>query len=671
MIGAAVAQYDNDSDHEGDGQDDFFGSFTEHEVDSRGRLETTISHDHVLSASNRILKSGVLDLLEDWEQIDNPIPGQGGRPSIINRHAILVGLLLLAAEKNSMWIRNLNRLFYRRLTAESREYLGLPSPVASFGIASREETRWEKNVGNSLHRLLKLMDPYPMKRYVNLAYSQIRDVLEAHDANREKVARARLNTFTNALLLMTFNEQPRRLRRISKNLDISFDQTVIHSPTLGKQYTPKRLKERIAAEIAAIESGDIDEIRRLSKTSTVDPFAGYHAKGDASRSDHKPGTRDTTSPTRTSGKDEEFTWGWEVNIAVRVDSESPKDARFPQLAVAATLSMPNVGVSEEAVELMRLALATGLSPGLADADKQYWANATVARLHQPAHELGWTPSTDYRIDRLGPQGKDKQLGSKDGVIFIEGSRYCPGTPTALQMASVDHEKQQNGVDDAVYQIRIDARLAFKVHAKERPDEKGRQPVSCPARGNSPTVTCPIFELLMERDRKTLPTVADKERPRVEDEDAPNLDFLPKICRQHSVSLQIEDDLRTSQGFQYKSKEWHEFHKHARNSIEGLNGNAKDDGQEGIDSTSRRRVRGFAAAAVFMAVLLTTFNLRTITSFIKKEKAAEQIGKPRDPQKEIVGRRRDRVSVNSYTGTMPRDPILVQYHQGILASPLRT
>ena len=405
MIGTSAAERRIDPDDDSFDQDDFFGSFTEHEVDSRGRLETTIDHDHVLSASKRILKSGVLNLLDDWEQIDNPIPGQGGRPAIINRHAILVGLLLLAAEKNSLWIRNLNRLFYRRLTPESREYLGLPTPVASFGIASREETRWEKNVGNSLHRLLKLMDPYPMKRYVNLAYSQIRDVLEAHDTNREKIARARLNLFTNALLLMTFHEQPRRLRRISKNLDISFDQTTIHSPTLSKWYTPKTLEAKIAAEVAAVESGDIDEIRRLSRTSTVDPFAGYHAKTETNRSDHKPGTKDTTSPTASSAKDTEYTWGWEVNIAVRVDSESPKNAQFPQLAVAATLSMPNIGVSEEAVELMRLALATGLKPGLADADKQYWANATVARLHRPAHDLGWTPSTDYKIDRLGPHGK--------------------------------------------------------------------------------------------------------------------------------------------------------------------------------------------------------------------------------------------------------------------------
>jgi hypothetical protein len=669
MIATAQPTYVTHADD--DEVDDSLGGFTEREVDSRGRLETIIDHGYVLDASKRILQSGVLNLLDDWDHIDNPIPGQGGRPTIINRHAILVGLLLLSAEKNSMWIRNLNRLFYRRLTAESQEYLGLPTPTASFGVAAREETRWEKNVGNSFHRILKLMDPYPIKRYNNLTYSQIRDVLEAHDSAREKVARLRLNQFTNALLLMTYRQQPRKIRRLSNSLDISFDQTVINSPTLAKQYSPKRLAEKVAAELAAVESGDLDEIERLSRTSTVDPFAGYHAKGDTNRSDHKPGTKDNTSPVYYSARDTEFTWGWEVNIAVRVDSESPKDARFPQIAIAVTLSMPNVGVSEEAVELMRFALDTGLKPGLADADKQYWANAKPERLHRPARDLGWTPSTDYRIDRLGPQGKNGQLGSKDGVIFIEGGRYCPGTPVSLQMASVDHEKKQNGVDDAVYKKRIETRQAFQVREKERPDDKGRQPVSCPARSMSPTVTCPIFELLMEREGKELPAVTDKERPRVEDDDAPNLDFLPKICRQHSVTIQREDDLRTSQGFQYKSAEWHAFHKHARNSIEGLNGNTKDDGQESIDAKSRRRVRGFAAASVFMAFLLTAFNLRTITTFMKKQKAAEEENKPGDPQADHQSRRRDRVSINDYTGTVPSDPILIQYHQGKLASPIRT
>lgn len=657
------------SDHN-DNTDDGFGGFHEHEVDRRGRLEPLIDHADVIRASKRVRKSGVLTRLDEWDRIDNPDVGQGGRPTIINRHAILVGLILLAAERNSLWIRNLNRLFYRRLTSESREYLGLPAPLASFGIAAREEIRWEKNVSNAFHRILRLMDPYPMKRYTNLAFSQLRDVRDAHDKERAQIARERLNQFTNALLLMTFNEQPRRIRRISKQLDISFDQTVVRSPTLAKHYSPKRLDAKVAEEKAAVESGDLDRIIALSKTSTVDPFAGYHAKAESARSDLQPGSRDTTSPVKGSAK-VDYVWGWEVNIAVRVDSEFPTDNRFPQIAVASTLSMPNVGVSEEAVELMRYSLATGLKPGLGDADKQYWANALPERLHNPARELGWTPSTEYRIDRLGPQGKKNELGTKNGVEFIEGMRFCPGTPPNLKMASVDHEKKQNGVDDAVYKIRIGERRAFQVHAKERPDSKGRQPVSCPARGNSPTVTCPIFELLMEREGKTLPIVADKDRPRVEEEDAPDFDNLPKICQQHSVTLRQEDDIRTSQGFQYKSEEWDVFHDHARNSIEGLNGNGKNQGQESIDETARRRVRGFAAAAVFMAVLLTTFNLRTIATFMKEEEIAAQKGQPADPGGRKPIRRRDRVAINPYTGTIPSEPIILAYYQDELASPLRT
>lgn len=147
--------------------------------------------------------------------------------------------------------------------------------------------------------------------------------------------------------------------------------------------------------------------------------------------------------------------------------------------------------------------------------------------------------------------------------------------------------------------------------------------------------------------------------------------MPKICQQHSVSLRQEDDIRTSQGFQYKSEEWDVFHKHARNSIEAVNGNGKNQGQESIDETARRRARGFAAAAVFIAVLLTTFNLRTIATFLKEEEIAAQKGQPADPAGRKPIRRRDRVAVNPYTGTIPSEPIILAYYQGELASPLRT
>jgi hypothetical protein len=378
------------------------------------------------------------------------------------------------------------------------------------------------------------------------------------DANKEKIARHRLNQFTNALLMMTYFTQSREIRRISKKLDISFDQTVVESPTLPKYYAPKRMKQKVEEELAAIASGDFDKIRRASMTTTVDPHAGYHFSSANRRADLTPGSKHTESPLKGEKRGDDYAYGWELNLAVRVDSERPTGNRFAQIVTAATMSMPNVGVSEEAVELMRYSLATGLQPGLGDADKQYWANARPERLHHLASRLGWTPSTDYRIDRLGPQGKKGELGSKGGVEFIEGSRLCPGTPEALKMASVHHAT--NEIDTPTYRVRIAERRAFQVRPKEKPDAKGRQPVSCPARGNSPTANCPIFELLMESEGKKLPTVTDKSRTRVELEDAPDMDHLPAICRQHSVSLNAADDARTTQGMPYMSEEWEEFHK---------------------------------------------------------------------------------------------------------------
>ncbi|MEX1077806.1 MAG: hypothetical protein WED09_01690 [Homoserinimonas sp.] len=651
--------------------DDFngpFGDFTEQEVDSRGRLESSISHATVLRIAKRIDDAGVVAMLENWELIDNPVPGNGGRPRTIGHRAILVGLLLLAAERNSMWLRNLNRLFYRRLTPESREYLGLPTSVTSFGIAAREENRWEKNVANAFHRLLRPMDPYPMKRHKSLLYVEIREVLEAHDANREKTARHRLNQFTNALVMMTYFTQPREIRRISKKLDISFDQTAVESPTSSKYYAPKQMKKKVEEELAAIESGDFDKMQRASRTTTVDPHAGYHFVSADRRDDLTPGSKHTESPKKGEKRGDDYVWGWELNLAVRVDSEHPTGNRFPQLVTAATISMPNVGVSEEAVELMRYSLATGLQPGLGDADKQYWANALPERLHHPAPQLGWTPSTDYRIDRLGPQGKKGELGSKGGVEFIEGARLCPGTPDALKMASVHHV--QDKIDKPTYKIRIAERRAFQVRPKEKPDAKGRQPVSCPARGNSPGVTCPIFELLMERDGKKLPTVADKPWPRVELDDAPDLDQLPAICRQHSVSLNAADDARTTQGMPYMSEEWEEFHDYARNSIESVNADVKGAGHESIASKGRRKVRGFAAAAVIFAIQLTQYNLRTIATFLKERAIAAQLDKPEWPPAQPI-RRRDAGAVNLYTKTLPRDPLLARWAEGELFSPLRT
>ena len=630
-----------------------FGSFSPQEVHARGRLHTLIGDEHVERALSRVRKSGVIDMLAFWHEADNPQLGVGGQPRKIHEPAILVGLLLLAQEHSPLFLRNLSALFQHRLTPAARSLIGLPDTLESNFTKCSETTKWEKNTNNAFHRMVALMDPYPMKRHVSLTYTQVQEVLNNHDETREQIMKGRLDLFTNAFLKMTFNTQPRRIRRASAKLDMSFDQTFIKPPT-RKGFSKKTLAKQVREEA----TGTVEKLT----PGPVDPFAGWYPElGE--RPDVPKGAKDLTGPEDNKKYKNSLKWGWMINIGVRVDSEHPEQVRFPKIAVAATMSMPNVGVSEEAVELMRAALGMGLPPGLSDADKQYWANARAELLHLPAEALGWTASTDYRADRLGVQG------GKGGVEFIEDGRFCPGMPTDLKNATKD--LVLGTIDEHVFQVRRGERRAFQVHEKEKPDGKGRQPVSCPARGSSPTVTCPIFELLMEREGKALPKVADKPRPRVDEEDAPELDFLPEICRQHSLSLNLEDGIRGKQGFAYRSKEWDRFHKHARNSIESLNAGIKDPGKEDVEEATRRRVRGFGAAQVFITILLTNFNLRKIATFLDEEEAAEAAAKRGKAPAEKLDRRRDRIWPNPYTKTTPRESILELQLEGKLRSPLRT
>ena len=52
----------------------------------------------------------------------------------------------------------------------------------------------------------------------------------------------------------------------------------------------------------------------------------------------------------------------------------------------------------------------------------------------------------------------------------------------------------------------------------------------------------------------------------------------------------------------------------RNTIEGINGYAKDPAHEALAQPARRRVRGIAACTVFTALLLTAANIRKIRAW---------------------------------------------------------
>jgi hypothetical protein len=410
-----------DIDYAFTGHNPDLGGITQSEVMGRGKIHQLIDHETVALMEGRVQKAGVLDLLQEWRHEDAPPFSIGGRPALISDRAILTAMLLLAKEGTALLLTCVRDLLMFQLSDSSRELLGVESYSYDFDLHNAAKDRWYANTARAFQRINALMDPYPQERRRAKTHTEIQHILESHDPQLADKRKARLDEFTKLLLVMTYNEQPRAIRRASNKIDISFDQTYISTPT-KKGYSRKNLPKRIAEEAQVDGTGTLTP-------GPVDAFAGWHVK-NGDRTDALRGKADLTAPDPRKPSIN-YLWGWEANIAVRVDAEAPGKRRFPALAVAATLSMPNVGVSEEAVSLMKAAKATGLEPGVSDADKQYWANALVERLHDPAFNEGFTPSTDYRVDRLGARGGDH------GAIYIEGGTYCPATPEPLQNATKD------------------------------------------------------------------------------------------------------------------------------------------------------------------------------------------------------------------------------------------
>lgn len=435
-----------------------------------------------------------------------------------------------------------------------------------------------------------------------------------------------------AFLNMTWYLQPRRVRRATKRkeVDVTFDGTHVSSPlTRGMTRDAKKLEARISEERIRTAQGK-------PTPGPVSPFAGWKVTDTAKRDDARPGTNPD------SGSNEEYFWGWNATIARRVFLNKCDRTSAPSLILAATMGMPSIGTAEAATHVLTQIVEAGHLPGIADADKEYFANALPDRLYHPVRALGWQASTDYRVDRFTARP------GHAGVIVVEGGQYCPAMRKTLIEASED--RRQGRIDDETYFARIDARQQYEIRAKERPDANGNVPMMCPAAGASPRMLCPLKQLRASVSR-TKAAKLDSIDPT--EDGYPIGDDLPQICCQDSVLFTPEDMPTDQQALRYQSKEWREFHRHARNMVEGANSMAKSPKYGALHDHSRRQSRGFAAAFVFLTFILTAMNMKMISDFLREaERDAARAAEGKPPRKPRIQKRRDREYANRYTGTLP-------------------
>ena len=312
-----------------------------------------------------------------------------------------------------------------------------------------------------------------------------------------------------------------------------------------------------------------------------DPDGGWYVR----EGDHREREDDKGKPLR------KIAWALEATIATTARPPGAPPAR-PDLATGMAMTRPGEDPGGTGARVLASIAARGHKTGWLGYDRAY-TQAVPERFHLPARALGYSPVMDYRGDQLGIQANSQ------GALLVEGTWYCPALPGPLITATT--RLRDHAITRDLYDQQITARGPYQLKRKDGPDTDGYQRLSCPATGHHPGLTCPL--------RKTSLTPRDG-RPKV----LQPPQELPRICRQTAITIAPGTGARYRQDLPYGSPAWHARYATLRNTIEGLNGYAKDPAHQALAQPGRRRVRGIAAQSIFTALLLTAANIRKIRAW---------------------------------------------------------
>lgn len=516
----------------------------------------------VTECSHLIDECGIVAAITSWEQQDRPDLGlKGGRKRAVSHRAALTGMLVLAVEAGDLSIKELHLLLARRLSRPDHDALGLPD--RAFGY----DATWR-----AIRRLADVIDPVPGPRKKRPTWAMVKAFREQVTPEVQLRRQRRANTLVNTLISAT--------ARLGADLlpgrvDLSVDATVY--PIYGKRGHPS--------------SKDRPEDASMSP----EYLAGWHAKTEENRP--------TAHRSGRPGK-EEYTFGYDLHLGVVATGKNQYEV--PRLFTAAVLNTPGMTPGRCAVEIGQrtheLLDHAGLDAGYYVVDRGY-SDQLKNNFHRPLEALDWTPVFSYKTDQLGV------TGSHDGMPFVAGSFYCPGTPQTLLDAHYDRygkdKDDPSRIDQDTYEQRRQRLSTHRMRQKQQPRAADSSVVfECPAAGPNPVATCPHKP--RPGDGKVLVQIAS----------APTGPHLPAACaNKRSVSVPVADLPKGYQQLEYNSPQHQAVYKPGRSQIEGENRILKDVTIRLADA-SQRRGRGYGLHCVIAAIKIATANLRELSRFLR-------------------------------------------------------
>jgi hypothetical protein len=482
--------------------------------------------------------------------IEAALAHRTGRRRPLPARAVLTALLCLVLDDRPLFLTEATRLLFQQLSPASRELLGVPGTATT----QRAFKAAYRRVRYCFGQILKVADPSALPKNRRLTASELKARTRPMTPDQATAARRRLEALATALLEASVSV-------------LTQDERAAFDGGTGLDATPVPLFSRGPSRRAGLCASD--------------PDGGWYVR----EGDHREREDDKGKPLR------KICWALEATIAVTARPPGAPPAT-PNLAIGLAMTRPGEDPGGTGARVLASVAARGHKTGWLGYDRAYTA-ALPSRFHLPARALGYSPVMDYRADQLGIQA------NTGGAILVEGTWYCPALPEALITATAS--LRDHAIDRGLYQKQIAARAAYRLKRKDGPDTDGYQRLSCPALGNHPGLMCPLRETSLS-PRYGRPKVL---QPPVEP---------ARICRQTAITIPPDAGARYRQDLPYGSPAWQARYATLRNTIEGLNGYAKDPAHQALGQPARRRVRGIAACSLFTALLLTAANIRKIRAW---------------------------------------------------------
>ena len=473
-----------------------------------------------------------------------------GRPRPLPVRAVLTALLCLALDDRPLFITDATRLLFQQLSQTSRRLLGVPGTATT----ERAFLAAYRRVRYCFGAICSVMDPSALPKNRRLTEQDLEARTRPMTPGQAEAARGRLEAFLNALIEASISA-------------LAGDELGAYDGCTGLDATPVPLFSRGPS--------------RRTGLCASDPDGGWYVR----EGDHREREDDKGKPLR------KIAWALEATIATMARPPGAPPAH-PDLAIGLALARPGEDPGGTGARVLASVAARGHKPGWLGYDRAYTA-ALPERFQLPARALGYRPVMDYRIDQLGIQA------STGGAILVEGSWYCPALPGPLITATTG--LRDHAITRDLYDQQITARRPYQLKRKDGPDTDGYQRLSCPAATRHPGLICPL------RQASTSPRDG---RPKVLQPPSEP----PRICTQAAITIAPDIGARYRQDLPYASPAWHKTYATLRNTIEGLNGYAKDPAHQALAQPARRRVRGIAAQSIFTALLLMAANIRKIRAW---------------------------------------------------------